>query len=745
MGKLTAIETYARFETLWEGSQISDTSLTFILDTGQLYTHGFFLNSVSYGTEASGYVPIRVAGVTKNISLQGHTHSGYYSNSADIDIGSNKIVSGTSDLLKFDSGNIIIGNSDNPTYLYGTLTTTRNDNNYTILDTGNFSITQTTSNNLALSNVATFRYGSSTFQLDYVKRVEVISTFDLQNSYTNFGTISEASKWYGFMTMYTDSNTTNPRYAQIRVDITNNKLEYRTSSHTTWSTALEGGSYVNLPINGTNYQIVTKAATLPNIWAPSALGNAKQVLSVSNDGESLAWRDMTNLTASNKGVKITNDVITLELDSDTLNTAEIGGKFYAVELDKNGKLAVNVPWTSTTTINSKVDDGYVLKGQNHPNKVWMTNDQGEPDWRDLDVTNTLTAATVNTLGLVKVYDIVNVPFTAEPTNAPVNGRYYGVQMDGGNKLFVNIPWINTWNPYTAPTESAAGTAGYITPPAYQDIDKFLRADGSWVIPTNTWKAANTSQEGYVPMLAAAATDTIATQSSEYVLTYISGTETTPVWRKLPTGAFNTVNNGILYIKSSVNSTATELARFGANQSDSSIFTLVKGDNITFTNDTTNHALIIAGTPNTWRPIYSGDFELPASKSIKFTYTAPISISTSYSDSWDYFEMNISLSKTTTNVAATTLDKGTWKSVAAVPSSSSEGLYILYFKEDGCSYAGLFSYNGNSNDYHGEEIIFHTHGAGRRIYAKVSGGSIYITTDEDSITTDAMTFKFVKLI
>jgi hypothetical protein len=108
-------------------------------------------------------------------------------------------------------------------------------------------------------------------------------------------------------------------------------------------------------------------------------------------------------------------------------------------------------------------------------------------------------------------------------------------------------------------------------------------------------------------------------------------------------------------------------------------------------------------------------------------------------------MNISLSKTTTNVAATTLTKGKWKSVAAVPSSSAEGLYILYFKENGCSYAGLFSYSGDSNDYHGEEIIFHTCGAGRRIYAKVSGGSIYITTDEDNITTDAMTFKFVKLI
>jgi len=87
-----------------------------------------------------------------------------------------------------------------------------------------------------------------------------------------------------------------------------------------------------------------------------------------------------------------------------------------------------------------------------------------------------------------------------------------------------------------------------------------------------------------------------------VLTYISGTETTPVWRKLPAGAFNTVNNGILHIKSSINSGITELATFGANQSDSTTFTLVKGDNITFTNDITNHGLIIAGTPNTWREV-----------------------------------------------------------------------------------------------------------------------------------------------
>lgn len=37
------------------------------------------------------------------------------------------------------------------------------------------------------------------------------------------------------------------------------------------------------------------------------------------------------------------------LNSYAKNTAAIGGKLYAVELDKNGKLAVNVPWVDTNT------------------------------------------------------------------------------------------------------------------------------------------------------------------------------------------------------------------------------------------------------------------------------------------------------------------------------------------------------------------------------------------------------------
>jgi len=48
---------------------------------------------------------------------------------------------------------------------------------------------------------------------------------------------------------------------------------------------------------------------------------------------------------------------------------------------------------------------------------------------------------------------------------------------------------------------------------------------------------STTGRGLAPKLALNSTNTITTQSSEYVLTYKSGTETTPVWRKLPINAF----------------------------------------------------------------------------------------------------------------------------------------------------------------------------------------------------------------
>ena len=159
---------------------------------------------------------------------------------------------------------------------------------------------------------------------------------------------------------------------------------------------------------------------------------------------------------------------------------------------------------------------------------------------------------------------------------------------------------NTWKAANASQE------GYVPK---STANKILRSNGDgalyWGDDSNTWKAANTSQEGYVPKLATGG-GTIATQASEYVLTFKSGTDSTPVWRLLPSNAYSdhtyTVNNNTYRIKSKIGDATTTISDFTANQASDDDFTLIQGSNITFTNDTTNRTITIAGTANTWKPV-----------------------------------------------------------------------------------------------------------------------------------------------
>jgi len=67
-----------------------------------------------------------------------------------------------------------------------------------------------------------------------------------------------------------------------------------------------------------------------------------------------------------------------------------------------------------------------------------------------------------------------------------------VTSDASGNITINS---SGYSNFTAATASAAGTSGLVPSPGANILGTggyFLRADGSWVVPTNTWKAANTS-------------------------------------------------------------------------------------------------------------------------------------------------------------------------------------------------------------------------------------------------------------
>ena len=115
----------------------------------------------------------------------------------------------------------------------------------------------------------------------------------------------------------------------------------------------------------------------------------------------------------------TQDTTYAQATSTVLGLVKIGyassGRNYAVALDASGKMYVNVPWTDTVY--------------------------------------TLPVATTTVRGGVKVGAVRS---TAVTTNAAssTDGRYYMVERDSAEKLFVNIPWQNTT--YGLATQSANG-------------------------------------------------------------------------------------------------------------------------------------------------------------------------------------------------------------------------------------------------------------------------------------------------
>lgn len=129
------------------------------------------------------------------------------------------------------------------------------------------------------------------------------------------------------------------------------------------------------------------------------------------------------------------------------------------EMDKN-----------TWVANSATADGYVTKGQGQAGKVWKTDANGVPAWREDADTNTAHSHTAGA-GLVVsgeggISGTVNykASLVSEIPDAEAagTGKFYAVKVDKNGKLAVNVPWTDTdtkvtsaANHYTPAADSSA--------------------------------------------------------------------------------------------------------------------------------------------------------------------------------------------------------------------------------------------------------------------------------------------------
>lgn len=471
MSKFVGIKTYERFRSLWENNDIDEFSLNFILDTGQLYTHGVFINSAVFGTAANGAVQLSIAGTTNTLALSSHTHSNYYDKSENLDITNHKIISGDNDLLFCSGGALYIGNINNPTYISGsTIQSIKGQNTYTILDTENFSISNTLPTGYTHNNTAYIEYGGNSFQIDYVKRVNTSQSFDYLNSYTQAGTNLLNGDYYGYINFTVDNVYNNPAWAQLRINITGRSIQYRTSA--------DVNNWINLgipsiPQNALNVAGIVSApnsSTQNKVWKTDKDGNpgwrderiysfASLVFQQIAGTELESYNTQTQktiLAGSNISFSCEDNVITINAQDTTYST------FTGASASEDGSSGL------VTAPNAGNQDKF-LRGDGTWNTPLNT-------WRPIYLQGTATLTNSSTYLNIAPGNNISLAYAAPGTETGQSGN--------ANYATLTISATNTWIAWKGATETSNGVAGYMPAPTSTQRNQFLRGDGAWVSLNN---------------------------------------------------------------------------------------------------------------------------------------------------------------------------------------------------------------------------------------------------------------------
>lgn len=272
---------------------------------------------------------------------------------------------------------------------------------------------------------------------------------------------------------------------------------------------------VSLPDNNT-WQANTNSQ---EGYVASGSGQANKVWKTDGSGNP-AWRDDDNntySTATNTNLGLVKPWYshtkastgpTTGSNATAVNVNALSstvGKYYAIESDSNGRLFVNVPWANDNTwqANTNAQAGYVTSGASQVNKVWKTDANGNPAWRD-DANTTYSTATSSVLGLTKLGSDTVQSVDANAVSSET-GKTYAIQLNGSSQMVVNVPWQNdnTWNKATTAQD------GYISKLS-GNATQYLNGKGQWSTPPNDNTTYGLSISGHTVSLVAGGTTTSVT-------------------------------------------------------------------------------------------------------------------------------------------------------------------------------------------------------------------------------------------
>lgn len=159
------------------------------------------------------------------------------------------------------------------------------------------------------------------------------------------------------------------------------------------------------------------------------------------------------------GAITSSGTIKCNLNSETsLGTIGTTSKLYAVGVDVNNKLCVNVPWTDNNT------NYYPIRS--YTSGLQISTYSGSTNCQLY-----VPIAAADTLGAVKGFHRTSGSATGTKTttatNAPAiaartttSGRYYGVETDANGYMFVNVPW-STGSDINVTTTATTSTTFYV--------------------------------------------------------------------------------------------------------------------------------------------------------------------------------------------------------------------------------------------------------------------------------------------